>query len=206
MLKDQEDLILINDILNGDGIAEEKLYNKYRKVIESFIKNKYKSGCDIEDDVSEIMIKIFLNIKTFNSSIAQFNSWVLTIAKNYMIDKWRCNSMKLTSTNTISIDWSEINSTSTSGNSPFTFTSNCTCSGNIQYSSSNTCFENCDSINYITTQLSPTDYTLLNMKYMQGYNYCEIGKEFNLTSSTVSNKVNYIKTKLKKNLSEIIDE
>jgi DNA-directed RNA polymerase specialized sigma24 family protein len=44
------------------------------------------------------------------------------------------------------------------------------------------------------------------MKYVQGYNYCEIGKEFNTTSSTISNKVNYIKTKLKKEFSEIMEE
>ena len=36
--------------------------------------------------------------------------------------------------------------------------------------------------------------------------YCEIGMEFNLTSSTVSNKVNYIKTKLKKDLGDLFNE
>jgi len=40
------------------------------------------------------------------------------------------------------------------------------------------------------------------MKYVQGYGYNEIGQEFNLTSVTVSNKVNYIKSKLKKQLSD----
>jgi RNA polymerase sigma factor (sigma-70 family) len=65
-------------------------------------------------------------------------------------------------------------------------------------------FENNSSISYISTQISPQDFTLLDMKYVQGYDYCEIGKEFNVTSSTISNRVNYIKTKLKKNNPEII--
>jgi DNA-directed RNA polymerase specialized sigma24 family protein len=43
------------------------------------------------------------------------------------------------------------------------------------------------------------------MKYVQGYDYNEIGKEFNLTSSTISNKVNYIKTKLKKDKEIILE-
>jgi DNA-directed RNA polymerase specialized sigma24 family protein len=44
------------------------------------------------------------------------------------------------------------------------------------------------------------------MKYLQGYDYNEIGKEFNVSSSTVSNKVNYIKTKLKKQNADLIED
>jgi DNA-directed RNA polymerase specialized sigma24 family protein len=43
------------------------------------------------------------------------------------------------------------------------------------------------------------------MKYVQGYDYCEIGQEFNISSNTASNRVNYIKTKLKETLEEIRD-
>ena len=44
------------------------------------------------------------------------------------------------------------------------------------------------------------------MKYIGGYSHCEIGKEFNLTSSTVSNRINYIKTKLKKKNAGMLEE
>jgi DNA-directed RNA polymerase specialized sigma24 family protein len=60
------------------------------------------------------------------------------------------------------------------------------------------------SINYISSQISEDDFKYLNLKYIEGYNYSEIGDFFNVTSSTVSNRVNYIKTKLKKNNKEII--
>jgi len=78
------------------------------------------------------------------------------------------------------------------------------------FTTSNCCagieFENCSSINYISDQITPQDFTLLDMKYVQGYDYNEIGAEFDVTSSTISNRVNYIKTKLKKNNPEIIYE
>jgi DNA-directed RNA polymerase specialized sigma24 family protein len=61
-------------------------------------------------------------------------------------------------------------------------------------------------VSFISTQISPNDFALLDMKYVQGYDYKEIGSEFQLTSSTVSNKINYIKTKLKKTMPEDIFE
>lgn len=116
-----------------------------------------------------------------------------------MIDKWRCNSTKLT-TNTSNFTYSYYDnlivgeSTITnSGNLTFSTNTNSTCS-----------FEYDNTVSYISSQLSTTDYALLDMKYIQGYNYNEIGKEFQITSNTVSNKINYIKTKLKKNIREDI--
>ena len=184
--------------MDGNLGAQEVLYNKYRKIVKDYIRSKYLNYYDIDDDVSEIMIKIFLGLNTYDKTKGKFKTWVINIAKHYMIDKWRSNTITLTSLS---------NSTLTFNDNTCQYNSN---TGSIDWSvdSSNlgmitTCsttdFENCSSISYITTQLSPADYTLLDMKYVQGYDYNEIGKEFNLTSSTVSNKVNYIKTKLKKN-------
>lgn len=194
--------------MNGNPQAQEKLYNKYKQSVKNFLKGKYSLYYDLDDDVSEIMIRVFINLSTFDGTKSKFRSWVFSIAKNYMIDKWRSNSCTATlslgnnTSFTTSIDCQGIgvnNSgfiTSSSVNN-LAFISNGTCT------SCSTDFENCSSINYISTQLSPTDFTLLDMKYVQGYDYNEIGKEFNVTSSTISNRVNYIKTKLKKNNPEI---
>lgn len=177
--------------------------------MRDFIRNKYSSYNDIEDDISEIMIKVFTKLQTFDPEKSKFKSWVITIVKNHMVDKWRCNTITLTSGASCTISITADNDLSnaaffTSSNtampldeSPISFTTN-NC-GTVE-------FDNCSSINYISTQLTPQDFTLLDMKYVQGYDYNEIGKEFNVTSSTISNRVNYIKTKLKKNNTEIIYE
>lgn len=149
-----------------------------------------------------------MNLKTFDKTKSKFRSWVFSIAKNHMIDKWRNTTITLTGSNT-----NCVYTYSTTGTDSSFITSNNTVGidNGCSYTTTNCCgadseFENCNSINFISDQLSPQDFTLLNMKYVQGYSYNEIGNEFNVTSSTISNKVNYIKTKLKKNNPEIIYE
>lgn len=186
-------------------MAEKILYDKYKKIVADYLGSKFSLYNDIEDDVSEIMIKIFLGLESYDDKKSRFKSWAISIAKNHMVDKWRSNAhnpMSLISGNsTVTLEGINDSIYITSDTTDFpddsiTFTTNNSCAG-VE-------FENCSSINYICTQLSAQDYTLLDMKYMQGYDYTEIGSEFNVTSSTISNRVNYIKSKLKKNNSEII--
>lgn len=191
--------------MNGDKVAEETLYDKYRKIVKDFIKHKYSEYFDIDDDVSEILIKVFINLCNYDSSKSKFNTWVHNIAINYIIDKWRSNTCENITYVTNSCNNDDYILTSSTGNTVwcddnFNICNTDVFTGNSSYTTSDTVFENQDTVSYITTQISNADYNLLNMKYIQGYNYKEIGQQFNLTSSTVSNKVNYIKTKLKKNL------
>ena len=177
--------------MNGSQIAEEILYERYKKIIKDYVFSKYSSYYDVDDDVSEILIKIFLNIKNFDSSKSKFKTWVINITKNYLIDKWRSSTTVVNTGTSALNNYTQI--MATNGNVSFTSSSN---------SISN--FEYNNTLTYLSTQLSLVDYTLLNMKYMEGYSYDEIGKEFQISSSTVSNKINYIKTKLKKNIPEDI--
>lgn len=154
-----------------------------------------------------------MGLESFDESKSKFGSWVFSIAKNHMIDKWRNNTITLTgnSTGVITLS-SDANTSNLSDGGYITSTSTTAIDANMStFTTTNCCsadydFENCSSINFISAQLTPQDFTLLDMKYVQGYSYDEIGSEFNVTSSIISNKVNYIKTKLKKNNPEIIYE
>lgn len=203
--KEQEDTILIQNILDGNLTAQEILYKRYRKIVKDFILSKYPSYYDIDDDVSEILIKVFMNIKDFREHKSKFKSWVLSITKNYLIDKWRCTATCSTTILPASANMSLTSCGYSSGsyfNSAFSVNDT-----NVSSQGSSSCsFENANAVSFISTQLSPADFTLLDMKYVQGYDYKEIGSEFQLTSSTVSNKINYIKTKLKKSISEDVFE
>ena len=195
--------------MNGSPRAQEILYEKYKKSVKNFLKNKYSSYIDLDDDVSEIMIKVFMNLQNFDASKSKFRTWVFSIAKNHMVDKWRGNTITLTGNSsviTVSTDGTGVDIRCGGG-----YTTSNTANIDVNASTFTTCcagmeFENCNTINYVSDQLSPQDFTMLDMKYVQGYSYNEIGSEFNVTSSTISNKVNYIKTKLKKNNPEIIYE
>lgn len=175
------DIELIKNLLLGDKNSENLFYEKYSKFVKLFIISKYSDYHDIDDDVSEIMIKVFLKLNQYDESKSKFSTWVCALTKNHIIDKWRRNGINYISN-----------------------------SNNIQYNSissySPDAFETTNMVDHLFTQVTSTDYDFLNMKYVEGYNYEEIGKRFNVTSSTVSNRVNYIKTKLKKNNKEIFYE
>ena len=216
-------MILIQNILNGNRQAEEQFFKKYQKIVKDFIRNKFpkQKPEDIDDYTSEILIKVFENLKSIDVEKGSVKTWVLVIAKHFITDVYRKDLVSFTSTfNNCGISISnsgaqnltfngESTAWATGGNT--TLTSNAangalSVSNNASFTVSNTVeFENCDAINYISSQISPTDYGLLSMKYVQGYSHCEIGKEFNLTSSTVSNRINYIKTKLKKQNVDILE-
>lgn len=200
----KEDLKLIQNILQGDKKAEDKFYLKYLKIIGDFLKSKFPMLDDdtIKDCTSEILIKLHLNLNKYDFSKANVKTWVLIIAKNYMIDIYRQhqNCITYTAGNTITLDGCDsvgfLTSSNLDGEIHVTnngYTTSCT-----------TNFENCNTLTYILSQVNTTDYQLLNMKYTQGYNYNEIGAEFNLSSNTISNRVNYVKSKLKKNNKEMV--
>lgn len=200
---------LIQNTLNGSPQAQEILYEKYGKSVRNFLKNKYSVYYDLDDDVAEIMIKVFTKLNTFDSTKSKFRSWVFSIAKNHMVDKWRNNTLSLTGGSNSNCVFSYSTTGAEIGGDSTFLTTTSTATLDIGGSFTTSCcsadfdFENCSSINFLTNQITPQDYTLLDMKYVQGYDYNEIGNEFNVSSNTISNRVNYIKTKLKKNNPEM---
>jgi RNA polymerase sigma factor (sigma-70 family) len=197
---EQEDIGLIQNILDGDKRAEEKLYERYKKIVEDFLKKKYPNEKNLDDDVSEILIKVFLTLPVFDNQKSKFKSWVFTIAKNHMIDKSRTFDVLC---GTINLDGNE-DFITISNSDGYITTSDSTNwnpdANNVFYTSSYaTDFEICDAVNQISNSIESCDFTFLDMKYSQGYNYNEIGVEFNTTSNTISNRVNYIKGKIKEN-------
>lgn len=178
-----EDILTIQSILHGDKLAENTLYNKYKSIVENYIKSKYSSSYN-EDNVSDIMIKIFSNLSKFDQKKSKFSSWVLNITKNHMIDVWRTSKEPTYSINNYS--FGEQTATAEKLDNYFS-----TPSSN---------FENNNFINYIATKVSDDEFNMINLKYIQGYNYKEIAKEYNITASTALNKTNYAMKKLKKSL------
>lgn len=85
---------LVELVRAGDNRPFEELFNRYEKKIVCYaIKNNffYKLGkfYQMEDLVSDIMLKVFSSIK--NSSYSQGNlySWIMTVTKNHFINMYR---------------------------------------------------------------------------------------------------------------------
>lgn len=148
-------------------------YIKTKKIIKSYFLKKFYYYS--EDDISDIILKIIDNYGKFDIKYGSYSNWVINISRNHMIDKFKRKSRIIYTSENLPEDITSLKNET-----------------NIKY--------DYDVIyNEIATILSPDDINMLHMKYVEGYDYREIGEKFNITSSTASNKVNYIKTKLKKN-------
>lgn len=183
---------LILETLSGNTKAYEKIYTVYKEKVSGYLFKKYQFNSEHEDDVSEILIKIFDRLMEYDSTKAKFDTWVIMIAKNYMIDKSRKHSPKYVSftSNTFTTDSIGYNSN--------TSTASCSMLEPASYMNSpHDTLENSDSLDFISNKISVNDFSMLTMN-SQGYSYNEIAKEFGSNESKISNKLNYTRSKLKK--------
>lgn len=79
---------LIQGVKDGDEQAAMDLYNKlYNKVYRVSLKHA-RSAWMAEDAAQHALTNAFLRINTFNGTAA-FSTWVITIARRYLIDQYR---------------------------------------------------------------------------------------------------------------------
>jgi RNA polymerase sigma factor (sigma-70 family) len=194
---------LIQETLKGNSSAQNELYILYKKKVEQFLMNRYNNNFDYHDDVAEILLKIFTNLKQFDSNKAKFDTWVNMIAKNYMIDKSRKKKPIYVSFTSNTFNSDDMNATyindasDTYYNTTNTFSLDMLEPASLTNSPHDTLEIN-DSLDHISTTVGIENFSMLTMKYKDGYSYDEIAKEFNSDESKVSNKVNYSKSKIKK--------
>jgi RNA polymerase sigma factor (sigma-70 family) len=187
-------LELIENTKKGDNKAQTRLYKYYKKTLEHFLKRKYPKNYDFEDDVSEIAIKIFEKLPTYDNSKSKFNTWVINVANNYMIDKSRKKKLVYVYETNYGAFSNSLTPSETSHNdiniNSSTLSIHDSCRPDILW-------ENTDSISYFSTINNNSAFTMVDMK-SKGYSYSEIGIEFNMTESQVSNKISHYKNKMKK--------
>lgn len=94
----EEDLLLLKDIRDGNQLAYKQLQNKYSKIISTLIRKMIKDEDDVEDLTQEAFIKAFGNLDKYNETF-NFSSWFFRIASNHCIDFLRKKRFQ-----TISID------------------------------------------------------------------------------------------------------
>lgn len=182
----EEDNILIEKIIKeNDQKASNKLYNWYYKEVKVYIKKKYKSLSldDVDDLSSDAISKSFINLTSFDSSKSSFKTWLYTIAENLVIDYSRKLENRIDKVHYHYLEDAE--------EKVFDIASN--------ENNENT-YSLQETLNYATSKLDKDTNDMIKKKYVEGYSHNEIGDMYALTSSTVSNKINYAKNKLKNHI------
>ncbi len=84
----EEDYILIKKYLGGDQDSFKMLIDKYTSSIYNF-SSRFVGYDQAKDITQEIFIKVWKNLKNFNSEKAQFKTWLFVIARNSITDYLR---------------------------------------------------------------------------------------------------------------------
>lgn len=184
--RQEKDIELISAILeNNNSKASNELYGFYNEEIKKHIKKKFKlKEEDAEDLTADTLIKVLSHLVTYQKNRANFRTWVVTIADNIVLNhkKKLSNTIEhFVYTHVEDIDknqFIEIHSQESFEES---------------YSVNQT-------LNYIISDLDVDSTDMLRKKYVEGQSHKEIGVHYSLTSSTISNKINYAKTKMRKKL------
>jgi RNA polymerase sigma-70 factor (ECF subfamily) len=80
---------MVERCLHGDDTAWEAVVNSYAKRIYNLT---YRYTCrreEAEDLTQEIFIRVYQNLKSFRSDSGSFQSWLMKVGRNLIIDHYR---------------------------------------------------------------------------------------------------------------------
>lgn len=77
---------VIQKLKKGDELSFFTVFYTYRDKIYYLALKMTRNKNDAEDCVQEIFLKLLNNIDKFDSKKASFGTWLITIAKNHIID------------------------------------------------------------------------------------------------------------------------
>jgi RNA polymerase sigma-70 factor, ECF subfamily len=79
---------VIQECLKGDRSAWEMLVNAYSRKVFNMAYQFSGSSQEAEDMTQEIFLKLYGSLKKYDFS-RNFTAWLLTLAKNHLIDEYR---------------------------------------------------------------------------------------------------------------------
>ncbi len=91
---------LIENILAGRLDCFETVIGRYKRLLFSFLLSQHGNYQEVEDIVQETYIKAFRHLDKFDQK-RKFSNWLLTIAKNLLIDLRRKAGRSVTSTEVV---------------------------------------------------------------------------------------------------------
>ncbi len=72
-------------------LSKEEIYKQYRDKVFGYVKNHVNSIDDAEDITSDIFVKIYSNLDTYDESKASLSTWIYSMTSNTVIDFYRTN-------------------------------------------------------------------------------------------------------------------
>ncbi|WP_163528293.1 RNA polymerase sigma factor [Halobacillus ihumii] len=86
-----QDLELYHQMMGGDKQALETIYDKYERLLYSFVMKLSGDQTLAEEVLQEVFIKLWTNKATYDETKGKFSSWIVTITRYTAIDIIRKN-------------------------------------------------------------------------------------------------------------------
>jgi RNA polymerase sigma-70 factor (ECF subfamily) len=80
---------LMRDWAGGDGQAFERLFERHRRVVHTFLLQHSGSRAAAEDLFQEVFLRVVRGRDAFQAERGSFRTWLFTIARNTLTDRWR---------------------------------------------------------------------------------------------------------------------
>lgn len=177
ILTDQQLVTLAGD---GDAVAFETLFNRYRDGIYKLYLNRTGgNGDDADDLLQETFIKVFLNLDKYDTAFT-FGQWIYTIARNTFIDFIRKRRDDVPINTSAGSGWAYINPASYDA----------TPEERVINSQNGTQLEN------RLSKMTPRYRRLIELRFFKEYSYEEIAAELGIPIGTVKTQIHRARTQL----------
>ncbi len=70
-------------------MQKEEIYRDYRDKVYGYLLSHVRNPQDAEDMTSDVFVKIYEKLDTFDESKASFSTWVYTVTRNTLTDFFR---------------------------------------------------------------------------------------------------------------------
>ena len=161
------------------ALQQEAVYAAYCEKVRRYISGKLTDQAEAEDLTSEVFLKIYEKIDTFDSSLASVSTWVYTIARNTFIDFTRRRR-----DDTISIERAgETMGTLPAPDSPTPEEHMIT-------------HQNAAQFELFLSKMAPRYRELIELRFFREFSYKEIADQLNLPIGTVKTQIHRAREQL----------
>ncbi len=182
----ESDEQLVGKALEGDNIAFEHLFTRYREAVKQlYLQRTQGNNADADDLLQETFVKVYLNLGSYNPGYT-FGQWIYTIAKNTFVDFYRRRRETL-----------PLESISAS-NTPLTPSSQ-TPEESFISSQQRTQLE------HHLEKMNPRYRQLIELRFFKQFSYEEIAAHLNLPLGTIKTRIHRAREQLCKSILEHSD-
>lgn len=170
---------LITLVLDGDSVAFEHLFNRYRDpMYQIYVQRTGGNSDDAHDLLQETFVKVYLNLHRYNP-VFTFGQWVYTIARNTFVDYIRKRRDEL-SIDVLQGGYSNISPVSVAPTPEESYI-------NTQQRSQ---------LEHHLGRMTPRYRQLIELRFFKEYSYEEIASELQLPLGTVKTQIHRAREQL----------